>query len=50
MERELHIFCLHYITKETVQISLTSLNFDTTEDWIDLMTGEESQRSYGLRI
>lgn len=41
MDRKQNIFCLHNITKEHIQISLTSVNLVATEDWIDLMTGEE---------
>ena len=41
MDRKQNIFCLHNITKNPVQISLSSVNLVATEDWIDLMTGEE---------
>ena len=41
IDRKQNIFCLHNITKEPRQVSLSSVNLVATEEWIDLLTGED---------
>ena len=47
MDRKQNIFCLHNITKEPRQISLSSVNLVATEEWIDLVTGKELSKESG---
>ena len=47
MDRKQNIFCLHNITKESQQISLSSVNLVATEEWIDLVTGKELSKESG---
>ncbi len=44
-DRRQNIFCLHNVSGERVSIPLTNVNLVSTEDWIDLISGEELDKS-----
>ncbi len=41
VDRKQNIFCFHNVSKEPQDVSLSSVNLAATEDWIDLISGEE---------
>ncbi len=41
LDRRSSIFCLHNVSNSEQRIPLTSINLILTEDWLDLLTGEE---------
>ena len=45
MDRRQNIFCIHNINKEPQEIPLSSVNLVATEEWIDLISGEDLDQS-----
>lgn len=41
LDRMSQVFCLHNITNEPQHIQMTSVNIVATDEWIDLISGEE---------
>ena len=41
VDRRNNVFCIHNISQHTQEISVSSINLISTEDWIDLLSGEE---------
>lgn len=41
LDRRQNIFCLNNVSGEEVRIPLTSINLVATEDWIDLISGDD---------
>ncbi len=41
VDRRQNIFCLHNVSSDELSIPLTSVNLVSTEDWIDLISGDE---------
>ena len=41
VDRKQNIFCFHNVSKEPQDVSLSSVNLAATEEWIDLISGEE---------
>ena len=41
LDRRQNIFCLNNVSGEEVKIPLTSINLVATEDWIDLISGDD---------
>lgn len=44
-DRRRNIFCFHNVSKEPQRVPLNSVNLSATEDWIDLISGEEIDRT-----
>ncbi len=47
-DRKRNIFCIHNISKEPQQVPLSSINLVATEDWVDLISGEELEKASGM--
>lgn len=45
MDRKQNIFCLHNISKEPQEIPLSNINLVATEEWIDLISGEDLDKT-----
>lgn len=43
-DKKQNIFCFHNVSKEPQDVSLSSVNLSSTENWIDLISGEEIDR------